>query len=702
MPSLVDSLKSRVIQFALALLLLGSVYTLGLGVRRYVLQASLGERTGREVPFTLESALQHRRVKMIMDRGALPARDEMIQHPEGIDPARTYTVSVDYLQARLAGWLPSSMDLTARLRWIEAGWFCLAMPLLVLWGRRATGFWTAGIVAGFLYAVAISSVQRSTGAELSTENTSFPFLAAHLLCRAATRQTQNPRATFVWALGSAVSIALAVVAWDLMQFYLFAWAGCGAWNVLRGRWQRTSPSARLWQFETLALVLAGLLVPYQRAHGFVFSPALLCAIACSLWLLRQDRAVPSGWAAWRPFLLLGGVLAIGAVLSGYYSGSYGHFLGLLWAKIRFLNIKPDDPALLTFDQRLMWTPALHSPTFLLTIEMLLVMFAASLPAALVVGLHGRSKPDFDAQQVISTYVLSLLAYVFFFRFHVFIAFFGSLVCGLWWGLALRRGIARPALAFGWIALCIFGEFLHTLKGPWQSSFVPDEILKEVLDGRPAAALWGTREGVYHKEQIELTDWLEKHAKPEVVLSGFGISGAIAAYGKCGIVLHPKFETRQVRDKVRAYAEHLFTGSVKGFRDWADSQGARYYVYGLGSFSTNEPTLQLRYMANAMNPATNAPARMFEAVQDDGTYFRRVFSNRKFVVYDMLTVAEEVASEVALKRATEAFQRGDLGTAERESVKALEANPENQGAQKILQHVFSLRNKGFTGEHGPNL
>lgn len=682
-------------------LVLVSSFTLGLGVRRHVLQASLGERTGRETPFTLESALQYRRIKMILDRGALPAHDPMIQQPEGIAPAKTYTVAVDYLQAGLARILRWPTDLTARLRWIEAGWFSLAVPLLVLWGWRATGRWTAGLITGFIYAVAISSVQRSTGAELSTENTAFPFLAAHFFCHATALQIVDAARRRRWMWASACMLAAAVVAWDLMQFYLFAWAGAGLWNVVRRRWSWHDFAARLWIAEAVAVACAGLLVPYQRAHGVVFSPSLLAVGAGAVLLLGGRGETAFSWySRWKAVLAAVGLVVLGAVLSGYYSGSYGHFLDLLWAKIRYLNVKPIDPTLLTFDQRLMWTPALHSPTFLLTTEILLVLLLASLPAALVVGLRLRKRPDFNNQPVIVAFVLSLLTYIFFFRFHVFVAFFGAMACGLWWGCAAQQEVPRPVAVFAWLALCAFGEFAHTLKGPWQSSFVPPDLLKEVLDGRPAAALWGAREGLYHKEQIELTDWLEQHAKPDTVLSGFGISGPIAAYGKCGIVVHPKFETRQVRDKVKTYAEQLFTGTIKSFRDWADEQGTRYVVYGLGSFSTNEPTLQLRYMVNAMNAPSNAPARLFEAAADDGKYFRRVYSNRKYVVYRMLTVSEEVAADVATKRANEAFQRGDLDDAESAAVKALEADPSRQEAQKILQHVFSLRNKGFPGEQPP--
>ena len=124
------------VRVAFVVLMLASLYTLALGVRRFILIGSYGGVPARSVPFTLESALQFRRVKMILELGGLPRHDDMIQRPDGVAPAETYTVFVDYLQAELTRVFPGSLDVSEKLRWIESGWFCLAVPLLVLWGEK--------------------------------------------------------------------------------------------------------------------------------------------------------------------------------------------------------------------------------------------------------------------------------------------------------------------------------------------------------------------------------------------------------------------------------------------------------------------------------------------------------------------------------------------------------------------------------------
>lgn len=680
-------------RWLLIAILLAAVFGIGLGVRRIILLASYGGIPIEEIPYSLESALQYRRIKMICDRGSLPSVDESVSHPNGVRPAREYTVFVDYLQATLCGLSGDRTKVTTRLRWIEPAFFSLTIPMIALWGWSATRRLAAGIAGSLLYAVAISAVQRSTGAELSTENTALPFLAAHLLLRSQFLAADGPaRRLLMW--GSALALALALAAWDLMQFYAMMWAAIGLWKILRGAWTRTTMDARLWLAEFVGLIVLALVSPYHRSHGFIFSPVMVASSAGFAVLMTGAASAQLRWIWASVFCAL---LAGTAFMFGReFSTSYGHFGELLWAKLRFLNSKPDDPALLNFDQRLLWTPALHSPNLTLTLEILGLMSAASLPAALAVA-RGSPK-NLDHLQVLLGFVSSSLAYVFFFRFHVYVAFFGALLVALAWGRAAAMpGFGSLALRV-WLGLCIFGEFIHTLRGPWSVRFADQQKLAEVLDGRSPASLWGAREGIYYKEQEELTDWLAKNAAPDAVLAGFGLGGPIAAYGKCAVILHPKFETKEARDKVKAYAEELFKGSLESFRLWADAQGASWYVHGLGAFSSQEPTLQLRYMVDAMNPPPTSPARLFEAGRPTGPYFRQVFANRKYKVYKIMTKADEVAAATSLRRATTAIEQGDVKLAEREATQALRYNPSLRKAEEILKQVELLHGKGFPVRH----
>ena len=85
----------------------------------------------------------------------------------------------------------------------------------------------------------------------------------------------------------------------------------------------------------------------------------------------------------------------------------------------------------------------------------------------------------------------------------------------------------------------------------------------------------------------------ENVAPAPVLANFQTSGFVLAYGQCPIVLHPKFESPGIREKVEQYGLQMFKGTERSLRNWADRSGACYLVYSLGEFATSAPELQMR-------------------------------------------------------------------------------------------------------------
>ncbi len=46
-----------------------------------------------------------------------------------------------------------------------------------------------------------------------------------------------------------------------------------------------------------------------------------------------------------------------------YASNYSHFAEVMKAKLEFFNVKPADPAKLSYDARMLWTPSMHSATW---------------------------------------------------------------------------------------------------------------------------------------------------------------------------------------------------------------------------------------------------------------------------------------------------------------------------------------------------
>ena len=666
------------------LLALGLLYAAGLGMRRAVLLAQY-EALGESPPYTLESALFFRRIQQVLETGRLPWLDTSLQYPEGVLVAESDTVGAERVYAAMVRRMPQDLPLIERVRWADAAWFCLGIPLLVLWVRWAGGSWPGGFVAGGFYAVAISAVIRSTGQELLHENFALPLLIGHLAFGALARSARGAAGRWLAALASATLLAGALMSWDLVQFYLLLWLIASAFSLLPPRPDKGRDAFAFWCLHLAALLAAGLWNPYLRAHGFVASP--LMGLAFGLLLARLTRP----WWSRAPrrsvapaLLLLAGPLVLAGLGAGYRD-SYSHFADLLMAKLLWVNRKPEDPSGLTFEQRIMWVPGLNSATW----SMVSRLFPLLLPLTFLAGavcLLKKSYRSGSAQgRLWFFFTATLTAFVFFARFHVYLALFTSAILGGWAARSEAAGRTwRHGRVLRWSVTALLlaglgGEAAHTLEKPER---------------------WG-RGPVYYKEMKELTDWLARHVQAEPVLANFGISAAILTYGHCPVILHPKFESREMRERVREYGEKLFKGTEREFRDWADNLGARYYVYARGEFSSVEPTRQMRYFVNAMDPPEWAAARLLEFRPQETTRFRPVWENRKYRVFRIQTRAEEARSRVYGEEAQSALERGELTRAEERATAALMLNPGNEAAQQVLRHVGSLKDSGFgAANHEP--
>jgi hypothetical protein len=186
------------------------------------------------------------------------------------------------------------------------------------------------------------------------------------------------------------------------------------------------------------------------------------------------------------------------------------------------------------------------------------------------------------------------------------------------------------------------------------------------------------------------------------LANFGVSAFVLARGGCPILLHPKFETRAIRERVEQYGRALFTGTEESFRDWAERHGARYYVHAMGEFSPVHPEYQMRYMVNALHPPLTAPARLFESRPFAARKFRYEWGNAKYRVFRIVTHADEAAAAEYAARAQTAFEEGRLDDAETWALEAAMRYAGEERALRVLRHVEALRADGFgvTEKPGP--
>lgn len=600
------------------------LWGISLGVRRVVLSQQTRESPDRETPFILEAALQYRMTRLVYETGRLPTHEPKVQYPEGINPWKTYSIGAEFLYSALARLLPSDMSLVSRLRWVSTALFCFAVPLVAFWSGLLWKSRAAGVLTGLILAVSPAFVVRSTGLALSRENLAIPFIALFLATELLARRTPHPRKRLLWILVCGLAAGMAQVTWDLSQFVLTLWALWVWVGLARGKAGETDRNLVL--SVTCGLLLATVLHPYLRVQGFLFSPCLSLLFARCFVEIPLVRGKTPRLAL--PVVAVVFLLGWGAIGRNFIE-NYSHFNELLIAKIQHGNVKPHDPSLLTYAQRIMWTPALNSSTWGLTIRFFSGTLFGLILAGLVLGGKKKALPDHSGF-LFFMLATTLPLYALFFRLHVFLIVFAATAIGgavsmLFKGSSLWPNRLLP-LAFSLFLIGFESHRLLFFEPPIQTRSNRDtqlvlDILRQqgfdvpntpVQVDRSRLNRWGAP-GQSVELLRDLADVMRRLEEPGPILTSFGLSAFLLTETDMPILLHPKFETPGIRERVRAFYEHLFLEDEESFRDWALSLGARWYVHRHGALDENvsDPTLLGRYMVDAMKPPESAAVRALE-------------------------------------------------------------------------------------------
>lgn len=673
-------MSKRVSNLIFAVGLLG-MFMAGLAVRCHVLSAqpSLG---WDEPPFTMESALHYRVVRQLYEGDAIPEIDHSIQYPDGVEPAKIYSLSDEYLIAGVARLIPGWGSLTSRVRWISLVCFCLGIPLLGLWVAAATRSRWSGFIASAFYALMLASVIRSTGQELSRENFALPLMVAHLFFNVLAGRSKSRAGAALLAFCSGALLALALMIWDLIQFYIFLFWFIQIARIIFRRVPLEPASNLVVPVEVLATIGIAMLSPYHRAHGLLLSPVSMLGLGLLMvWIFDQIRPHQAGRGASRSvgLTLLKSAFAFAPLIAlflwgGQYAENYGHFAELLTAKISHLNVKPADPAQLSFDARIMWVPGLNSAgsktvfTLFPYVMLLTIVFVLLSSRKF---FKGRDRPD-GLLFIVFMLASSFVAFLLFVRFHVFMVIFVAAAMGYLFAFTEGGGAWKRNLTGALLALFLLGEFNHVVAAPER---------------------WG-RPMVYYGQMRELIDWVSNNVDGEPVVANFGTSAAILTYAGNPIVLHPKFETPRIRDRVFEYGTIMFKGDEHQLRDWMEEKQSRYLIYGMGEFSEFKPEWQMRYFVDALNPPDHVPARKFEYAPNDMSLFKKVWENGKYRVFRLRTREDEHRAGVLLKRARSEFENGRIRDAHNSAAEALLLDSRRSAAAEILQRTGSLLNNGF--------
>jgi hypothetical protein len=462
--------------------------------------------------------------------------DSHVEHPELSDLPAMFTIAPEYLLAFLYRWLDPEMALHA---------FC-ALVMAVFTSLSAVGvYWLAlelsgrvrlGLFAALLFSISFANY-RTLAFVLVREDFSLPFYCLHLALLARATRTGGVLAI----AGSALAAVLALASWHAMSFVVtLEAAAIFAWFLRSGRNPLGEPRAMVF---TALLLAGGLLIPVLRSKGLLFSMSVQWLLTMQIvGLLNRDQESP-GWQ--RKLLLPLGVWAglFAACLwlpSLFGLGKdYSHVLEFMAGKVRHLGVLPEDPALLSFDARLLWQGPFD------TASVAIVLMSAVVGTLMLAVMVARTLPGWwrglgDDRE----HILGALA-----------------VAALLGGYLVQRLMVLPGI-FGCVAAAVLlHRTVHRQQGAWMIGLlaVQGAVFQTQVSGYQTP--W------YHEQQITeigaLLDWVDDNVPDdEAIVSDFINSTAILAHCGNPIVLQPKYETERSRRRCEAFFTTFFSGTLE--------------------------------------------------------------------------------------------------------------------------------------------
>lgn len=585
--------------------------------------------------FWSESALQYYFAKRVAEGGAIPPVDTRVEHPTGIRPFTDVSVFME----PICGFLYRVLRLDSPFHLFVIVFTATTSSLTIFPIFAIAYLICASEFAAFagaaIYALNFASFSRAAGT-FEYENFSLPFiiagLALTLWSMAKSESYEGPK-KYAFAIGAAASFLLALASWHLaailsLTFFLvaaFAYVTSGSSKGARASLIITSTG----------ILIGAALIPVLRARQLPFSLLAACLYGITLYAFLEARFLQNRARLPRLLCLLVCILA-SAPFCQYLApvgDQHSHVLSLFLSKARFLLQKPSDPAMLPFEARALWVEELKSPslgsivgTFVPTILAPLIIFALSRQSAKR-GTEDAPEAGWQNQArwiCIGMLLLSGMSYLAIARLSVFFVVF----------LAIASALAIDALSIRSVkAGMILGAGLLLAEAGraylWTTANQP---FARALNLAPDIRL------IRFTDQLDLVRWIRLHSERDnAFLAPYQTSPLILAWADRPIILHPKFESSELRRRFADFLKAAFDTEDK-LAGYALKHGASYYIHQIDVvLNTSDDGYRFQGGRLALTPESASLRMQYEP--DTLSRFRLVFQNSTFRVFKVLPTTE---------------------------------------------------------------
>jgi hypothetical protein len=630
------------------------------------------------VPFMVESSMMYSYAKDVGCGDGIKEFDNTLVGMNKLSVHRQFTTALEYFlgygyklknkispspeSARAPTDYEDNPDFSSWIRIQLRFWISLISGFIFLYLIVLRIPWQFAFLGGIIHAVSSAAIARYTAQDIVRGNFSLPFIVAAFLTAAWFLRTPSLKKLILTALLSFAALA----SWDMTQICFSIWALSEIIRILAGG--RVNRKRRqLWITLLVSAIFASLIIPYHREHHLIVSPLILIMYPLVIVLHRfspgRTLKVRLANFAIALFSLYGAWFVL--MKLGSFGGNYSHFAELMKAKIRFLNVKPSNPDMLTFEARSVWVPAMHSADRFITKAMFpMILTLTGIALILSLTIKPVKKAFFKNMGIVNFPLFMSLFYSisFFFlvRYHVFAIIFLSmlfpLILYLWmknakdftlsdtlksvvitilwftaynlyfYGVftpkALFFGAFYPILGFLFAAalVSIAGLFYRILKhkkpltlfyGKGMIAVTAVILLIFEVDGLQRRRRY---EQYFFPQVAELIRWIRHENVDVPIMADFELSPMLKAYCHSKIILQPKFELGKTRENYERFMHIMFHEDENALAHFCIKNGAQYFIFDKG-YPHSRSIYSPMYMAAAHSLKPNSPANMMDLSQN---------------------------------------------------------------------------------------
>jgi len=605
---------------------------------------------------------------------------------------------------------------------------------------------------GMIHAVAPAAIARYTGQDIVRGNFALPFIVASIFWYIF--YLKKP--SFYKLIFLSFSIFVAMSSWDMTQIFLAFWGITEISRLIISKRLNSnsfsSKTLKSWISIFAGILVSALAIPYNQSHHLVASPLIFVVIPILFILIFfRNKSTKN-----RFLILIASMIVLSTAWKFFsdfsgFAGNYSHFASLLFAKIKFMNVKPLDPNLLDFNARSVWVPAMHSANkfiYSALFPMIMNILVVTLALALYLKPFGKSFQKHLSMLFFPLSMAILYSFLFFFivRYHVFAIIFISILSPmlfLIWNKSIKYLNAQQIISTIVFLLASFSAYgiyfryeknchfslkmlFDSLKLPVYTlifisiicivAFFIQKIMKKSspfsfflkialcsllfctfiteLDG----TLGSSRKykSYFFPETAALIQWFRSEGNADnIIMADFNLSPLLKNYCNSNIILQPKFELGKTRELYHEFISLMFHGNEKKLAEFCAENNADYLVFDRG-YSSSSGIYSPKYMAGASEVKKGTPAYEMNLVQDRGNLknFYEIkppsaleLISTRYIVFKIISEKNKNNSKKFMKQAKKEWLSKNFELAARLVKAAVFANPNNPDAYLQYMQIY---------------